>query len=147
MNASTAAPKTMPSVTTIAAQPELSPRASPWAMPGSSNENTVAASMPTVTTLLAQPELSPRASPWAMPGSSKENTVAARMAPAAELSSISRARIDNSLIVQIIQAPRNVPPLANRLARLPATIMLLSYSIMVLQQKYKYGLNGLRVAG
>src|SRR5690625_248244 len=113
MNASTAAPKTMPSVTTIAAQPELSPRASPWAMPGSSKENTVAASMTT----------------------------------AAELSSMSRARIDKSLIVQIIKAPNNVPTLANRLARLPATIMLLSYSIMVLQQKYKYGLNGLRVAG
>src|SRR5690625_2283592 len=113
MNASTAAPKTMPSVTTIAAQPELSPRASPWAMPGSS----------------------------------KENTVAASMTPAAELSSMSRARIDKSLIVQIIKAPSNVPTLANRLARLPATIMLLSYSIMVLQQQYKYGLNGLRVAG
>src|SRR5690625_2316555 len=94
-----------------------------------------------------QPELSPRASPWAMPGSSKENTVAASMTPAAELSSMSRARIDKSLIVQIIKAPSNVPTLANRLARLPATIMLLSYSIMVLQQKYKYGLNGLRVAG
>src|SRR5690625_2158653 len=113
MNASTDAPKTMPSVTTIAAQPELSPRASPWAMPGSS----------------------------------KENTVAASMTPAAELSSMSRARIDKSLIVQILKAPSNVATLANRLARLPATIMLLSYSIMVLQQKYKYGLNGLRVAG
>src|SRR5690625_7108591 len=77
-----------------------------------------------------------------MPGSSKENTVAASMTPAAELSSMSRARIDKSLIVQIIKAPSNVPTLANRLARLPATIMLLSYSIMVLQQKYKYGLNG-----
>src|SRR5690625_3473641 len=82
-----------------------------------------------------------------MPGSSKENTVAASMTPAAELSSMSRARIDKSLIVEIIKAPSNVPTLANRLARLPATIMLLSYSIMVRQQKYKYDLNALRVAG
>src|SRR5690625_7888583 len=111
MNASTAAPKTMPSVTTIAAQPELSPRASPWAMPGSS----------------------------------KENTVAASMTPAAELSSMSRARIDKSLIVKIIKAPSNVPTLTNILTRLPATIILHSYSIMVIKQKYKYVLNRQRV--